>query len=208
VATALARVDASKYRTIVLGGAKPPENLPDNCVTTYGMTETGSGVFYNRIPLSGVETDIRDGVIHLRAPMLMRCYRDGTMPFDANGWFRTGDLGSFENGLITVFGREGDLIITGGENVWPEQVEDCLRQHPLISDVCVAGVPDPEWGHIVVAWVTTTDNNKLSLDAVRSFVKETLPAHCAPKAIVHISEIPRTPLGKPKRAELVSSYKN
>ncbi len=206
VATALARVDASKFRTIVLGGAKPPSELPENCVTTYGMTETGSGVFYNRLPLHGVETDIRDGVIHLRAPMLMRCYRDGTIPFDANGWFRTGDLGSFEDGLITVYGREGDLIITGGENVWPEQVEDCLRQHPLISDVCVAGVPGPEWGHIVVAWVITSDSNQISLDTVRSFVKERLPAHCAPKAIVQVSEIPRTSLGKPKRAELVANY--
>lgn len=208
VATALARVDASKFRTIVLGGAKPPENLPLNCVTTYGMTETGSGVFYNRKPLHNVETDIRDGVIYLRAPMLMRCYRDGTQPFDSEGWFRTGDLGSFDNGIITVFGREGDLIITGGENVWPEHVEECLRRHPSITDVCVAGVPDTEWGQQVVAWITTRDNSGLLLDDVRSFVKESLPAHCAPKAIVHIAEIPRTSLGKPKRAELVSRFSN
>lgn len=205
VATALARVNANRYRTIVLGGSRPPENLPINCVTTYGMTETGSGVFYNRQPLDGVEVDIRDGVIHLRAPMLMRGYRNSPTPIDADGWFRTGDLGSFENGLITVFGREGDLIITGGENVWPETVEDRLRQHPLIADVCVAGVNDNEWGQAVTAWVVSRDSQLLSLEDVRSFVKETLPSHCAPKAVVHVKEIPRTALGKPRRSDLVAT---
>lgn len=205
VATALSRVDPSRYRTIVLGGSRPPAHLPDNCVTTYGMTETGSGVFYNRAPLEGVETEIRDGVICLRAPMLMRGYRNASAPIDADGWFRTGDLGTYENGLISVFGREGDLIITGGENVWPEQVEDRLRQHERIADVCIAGVEDPEWGHIVSTWVVTSDNNDISLDEIRAFVKETLPAHCAPKVVTLVSEIPRTSLGKPKRSELVAS---
>lgn len=205
VATALARVNPSRYRTIVLGGARPPENLPSNCVTTYGMTETGSGVFYNRIPLDGVEVDVRDNVIHLRAPMLMRGYRNSVAPIDSDGWFRTGDLGSFDNGLITVFGREGDLIITGGENVWPEAVEERLRQHPNISDVCVAGVQDIEWGQSVTAWIVTQDSEPLTLEDIRSFVKETLPAHCAPKAVIHVHEIPRTALGKARRSDLVAS---
>lgn len=205
VATALARVDPHRYRTIVLGGARPPAHLPDNCVTTYGMTETGSGVFYNRVPLAGVETDIRQGVIYLRAPMLMRAYRNALNPFDEDGWFRTGDLGSFENGLITVFGREGDLIITGGENVWPEQVEERLYQHPNIADACVAGVDDNEWGQIVTAWIVFHNNTQVSLDEIRSFVKETLPAHCAPKLVVPTTTIPRTALGKPRRSELVTT---
>lgn len=206
VTTALQRVDPSRFRTIVLGGARPPEHLPDNCVTTYGMTETGSGVFYNRTPLRGVETEIREGVIYLRAPMLMRGYRNAPTPIDSNGWFRTGDLGSFEDGLITVFGREGDLIITGGENVWPEQVEDRLLQHPDITDVCVAGVQDNEWGQKVVAWIVSKNSTELSLDHIRSFVKDSLPAHCAPKDVVMITEVPRTALGKPRRSHLAESY--
>lgn len=208
VPTALARVDADRYRTIVLGGSRPPENLPDNCVTTYGMTETGSGVFYNRCPLPGVDVDIRDGVIYLRAPMMMRGYRNAETAIDPDGWFRTGDLGSFENNLITVFGREGDLIITGGENVWPETVEERLRQHPNITDVCVAGVSDNEWGQVVTAWVVPKDSTCPTLDDIRGFVKETLPAHCAPKALIYVPEIPRTALGKPRRSELVASLKN
>lgn len=208
VSTALARVDADRYRTIVLGGSRPPQNLPENCVTTYGMTETGSGVFYNRTPLSGVEVEIRDGVIHLRAPMLMRGYRNAASALDSDGWFRTGDLGSFENNLITVFGREGDLIITGGENVWPETVEERLRQHPDITDVCVAGVSDNEWGQVVTAWVVPKDSTQPTLDDIRGFVKETLPAHCAPKALICVSEIPRTALGKPRRSELITLLQN
>ena len=203
VSTALQRVNASKYRKIVLGGSKPPPIRPNNCVTTYGMTETGSGVVYDGIPLDGVEIEVREGMIWLRCPMLMRAYRDGTQPFDAGGWYRTGDLGSFSNGVLTVEGREGDLIITGGENVWPEQVEQILMSHPNITDACVAGVPDPEWGHAVHAWIVTTHN--ISLNAVRGHVKETLPAYCAPKEVHIVSAIPRTALGKPQRAQLVVS---
>jgi O-succinylbenzoic acid--CoA ligase len=204
VSTALQRVDSSLFRTIVLGGAKPPADRPSNTVTTYGMTETGSGVVYDGIPLDGVEIEIRDSVIHLRAPMLMRGYRDGTSPIDSEGWLRTGDIGSFENGILRVEGREGDLIITGGENVWPESVEDVLRSHPHITDVCIAGVPDAEWGHAVTAWIVT-DGTTVTLETIRNYVKEQLPSHCAPRAVIEIGEVPRTALGKPKRAELINS---
>ena len=208
VSTALQRVDASLFRTIVLGGARPPKVRPPNTVTTYGMTETGSGVVYDGIPLEGVEIRIVDNVIELRAPMLFRSYRDGSRPITSDGWFRTGDIGTFDGTQLVVEGREGDLIITGGENVWPEQVEDCLRQHPKVADVCVAGVRDATWGHSVTAWVVTRDDVTLTLDEAREFVKESLPAHCAPHALVAVSEIPRTALGKPKRSELVTQFEN
>ena len=205
VATALRQVDPSRYRTIVLGGARAPADRPSNCVVTYGLTESGSGVVYDRVPLDGVEVEIRDGVIHLRAPMLLRAYRDGSVPLDAHGWFRTGDMGEFVDGLLTVHGREGDLIITGGENVWPEQVEDALRTHPSVVDVCVAGVPDDHWGHVVTAWVVAAPDTALSLEELREHTKETLPAYCAPKRVIGVDRIPRTALGKPRRAELVDS---
>jgi len=204
VATALQRVNPSLFRSIVLGGSKPPASLPDNCIVTYGLTETGSGVVYNRTPLTGVEIDIRDGIIWLRAPMLLRCYRDGHSPLDNSGWFRTGDMGTFQNGLLNVEGREGDLIISGGENVWPERVEDVLGTHPSIADVCVGGVPDAQWGHAVTAWVVLHDGHTLNLSEAREFVKSTLPAHCAPQALHVVTSIPRTALGKPKRAELIA----
>ena len=135
--------------------------------------------------------------------MLLRAYRDGHQPLDAHGWLRTGDIGSIDNGILSVHGREGDLIITGGENVWPERVEERIAQHPSIVDVCVAGVDDPEWGQAVAAWVVTTQD--ISLDTLRNFVKETLPAHFAPKYLSIVAHLPRTSLGKLRRAELVNS---
>lgn len=204
VSTALQRVDSSFYRTIVLGGAKPPVTRPANTVTTYGMTETGSGVVYDGIPLEGVEIDIRDSIIYLRAPMLMRQYRDGSTPIDAGGWLRTADIGTFSNGILSVEGREGDLIISGGENVWPDAVEDVIRTIPQVLDVCVGGVPHPEWGHAVTAWIVV-DNSEVSLEFLRDHVKQTLPAFCAPQSIHVVREIPRTALGKPRRSELIAA---
>lgn len=204
VATALRRVDPSAYRVIVLGGSRAPEQLPPNCVTTYGMTETGSGVVYDGVPLRGVEIDIRDGIIHVRSPMNMRAYRNAPSPFTADGWLRTGDVGSFgEDGVLSVHGREGDLVITGGENVWPEAVESVLETMAGIDECCVAGVPDPEWGQAVHVFVVSADPP--SLESVREHVKTSLPAHCAPKQIHVVGSIPRTALGKPRRHELVAA---
>lgn len=205
VATALQRVDPTLFRTIVLGGSRPPADRPTNCVVTYGMTETGSGIVYDSRPLDGVEIDTRDSVIHVRAPMLMRGYRNGPAAIDQDGWFRTGDLGEFDNGILAVHGREGDLIITGGENVWPERVEESLLAHPHVLDACVAGVQDAEWGQAVTAWIVTDDDRAVTLDAMRDHVKQTLPSYCAPRAVHVVSDIPRTALGKPRRAELIAS---
>lgn len=203
VATALQRVDASRFRTIVLGGSRPPADRPPNCVATYGMTETGSGVVYDGRPLTGVEIDIRGGIIHLRAPMLMRAYRNAPSIIDADGWLRTGDMGSVAaDGSLTVHGREGDLIITGGENVWPEAVESAVGTMPAVVDCCVVGVPDPEWGQAVHVFVVS--DSPPALESVREHVKQTLPAHCAPKAVHAVGAIPRTALGKPRRSELVA----
>lgn len=205
VATALARIDASLVRTVVLGGARPPAARPPNCVVTYGMTETGSGVVYDGVPLEGVEIDIRDGLVHVRCPMLLRTYRDGTDPRDNNGWFCTGDVGVFADGRLVVHGRAGDMIVTGGEKVWPDEVESVIAALPSVEDVCVAGVPDPEWGDAVHAWIIPRKGAAPSLDEVRNHVKKTLPPWCAPRTIHLVSEIPRTALGKPVRTALVSS---
>ncbi len=124
------------------------------------MTETGSGVVYDGVPLDGVEVRIDDGAeVWLRGPMLMRCYRDGSRPFDADGWLPTGDLGRWlDDGRLHVDGRRGDLIITGGENVWPEAVEAILTSHPAVADAMVHGVDDDEWGQVVEAVIVPRRN--------------------------------------------------
>ena len=201
VATALARIDTSLFRTILLGGSSAPDNLPSNVITTYGMTETGGGVVYNGKPLDTVEIKIVDGEIHLRCPMLMRAYRDDqTIPLE-DGWYATGDIGEMDNnGKLSVYGRQTDLIITGGENVWPSTVENSLTSHPIVSQVVVRGMPDTTWGQRVVAYVVLNDSTQTSdaklLSDLREHVKQTLPAFCAPQQIVVLAEIPRTSLGK------------
>jgi O-succinylbenzoic acid--CoA ligase len=205
VPTALARIDARWFRLVVLGGAHPPEDRPPNTVTTYGMTETGSGVVYDGVPLDGVDVRIDDtGEIHLRGPMLLRCYRDGSRPLDPEGWLATGDLGRWRpDGRLHVDGRRGELIITGGENVWPEPVEAVLRAHPAVADVAVTGRPDPEWGQRVTAVVVPADPTAPpTLERLRAHVKEALPAFCAPRSLVLVDSIPRTALGKVRRTAL------
>lgn len=207
VATALGRINAALFRTILLGGSAAPNSLPNNVVSTYGLTETGSGVVYDGVPLDGVEIQLSPGgEIQIKAPMLGRCYRDGSPIIAIDGWLHTGDIGEFaKDGRLVVHGRRGDLIITGGENVWPQQVEDKLGRHPRIREVVVRGVSDPTWGHQVVAWVTTLDGEPITLDELRNWVKNSLPAYCAPKVVHVMTALPRTSSGKVDVNRLLSS---
>jgi O-succinylbenzoic acid--CoA ligase len=204
VATALGRIDPSGYRTVLLGGGPAPVSAPDNVVVTYGLTETGSGVVYDGVPLEGVEVEsAADGSIRVRGPMLARAYRDGSDPTDDEGWLVTGDLGRWADGRLVVEGRRDDLIITGGENVWPEPVEDVLRRLPQVSDVAVTGRDDPEWGQRVVAHVVPCDAGAPpSLDELRTAVGETLSRWHAPRELVVRPSLPRTSSGKLRRADL------
>ncbi|HZX56633.1 MAG TPA: AMP-binding protein [Ilumatobacteraceae bacterium] len=204
VATAMRRIDTDLFRKIVLGGSRPPEDLPGNVVTTYGMTETGSGVVYDGKPLDGVEIDIDEhGEIHLRCPMLFRSYRDGSCPL-VDGWFATGDLGEFAaDGRLVVLGRRGDVINTGGEKVWPAHVEAVIAADPSVAGVAVAGVDDEEWGQRVVAWIVPAESSSLpTLDSIRSYVAASLPMYMAPREIRLVDALPTTSSGKVLRREL------
>ena len=208
VATALRRIDPTLFRVIVLGGATPPEVLPPNVIATYGMTETGSGIVYDGRPLDGVEVaiDDDDGTILVKGPMLLRCYRDGIDPKHSGGWLTTGDVGEIDDdGRLIVHGRRGDLIITGGENVWPEPVEEVLATVAGVADVAVAARDDPEWGQRVVAFVVPEPGGPPTLDALRAAVKDVLAAHAAPRELVLVDEVPRTALGKVRRSALPGS---
>jgi len=210
VATALARTDTSGFRAVLVGGATPPDRLPDNAVTTYGMTETGSGVVYDGLALDGVELRIGDGhlgaggEILVRAPMLLRCYRDGSDPRLPGGWFPTGDAGRIEpDGTLAVFGRMAEVIVTGGEKVWPAPVEGLLANHPGIHEVAVWKRSDPEWGERVVAWVVPADPaHPPALHELRALVASSLAPWAAPRELEVVRSLPRTPSGKVRRAGL------
>ncbi len=203
VPTALGRIDAKLFRKILVGGSALPRSLPENVIGTYGMTESCGGVVYDGLPLSGVEARIDDdGGIELRSPTLLRCYRDGTDPKLAGGWYSTGDLGSIDRatGRLTVLGRVDDLIITGGEKVWPAEVEAVLVSDPGVVEAAVVGRPDAEWGQRVVAIVVPSDPaSPPALARLRVLVKERLGAHAAPKELELVDHLPRTALGKLRR---------
>ena len=206
VTSALQRIDAGLFRTILVGGQAPPAERPAHVVATYGMTETGSGIVYDGQPLDGVEVRIdHEGQILVRGPMLLRAYRDGTDPKDADGWYPTGDLGRLEGPRVAVHGRADDLIISGGQNVWPALVEDALRTHPAVQDVAVIGESDAEWGQRVVAVVVPVDwMAPPSVHALRDHAASTVPAYAAPKEVRFLRAIPRTSTGKVQRSTLTT----
>ncbi len=197
---------AAAYRRIVLGGSAPPDHVPAHVAVTYGMTETGSGVVYDGLPLDGVEVRIGErDEIELRGPMLLRSYRDGTDPRRDDGWLPTGDAGRLVEGRLEVHGRLRELIVTGGENVWPERVESILRVVPGVREVGVAGAPDPEWGERVVAFVVPdSPASPPTLEDLRVAVRESLGPWAAPRELVLAAALPRTALGKLRRAALGS----
>jgi O-succinylbenzoic acid--CoA ligase len=215
VPAALARIDATRWRVVLLGGSAMPAGLPANAVRTYGMTETGSGVVYDGRPLEGAEVRVEDGELAVRGPMLLRAYRtrfvagqdvspDGVDPRTPEGWFRTGDAGAVaDDGTVSVRGRIGDVIVTGGEKVWPEPVERILAGVPGVADIAVTGRDDPRWGQRVVALVVPTDPAlPPPLDGLRAAVREHLAPWAAPRELVLVEALPRTALGKVRRADL------
>lgn len=209
VPTALTRFDPSIFRRIVVGGAAPPATLPPNAVVSYGLTETGSAVAYDGVALPTAELRVREGEVEVRGPMLLRAYRGpeaDTDPRGPDGWFPTGDTGELDaEGRLVVHGRRGDLIITGGENVWPVAVERVLETHPAVREVAVTGRVDPTWGRRVVAVVVPADpTHPPTLEDLRDYVKRELPAFAAPRELVLRDALPRIGIGKIARSELLT----
>jgi acyl-CoA synthetase (AMP-forming)/AMP-acid ligase II len=133
--------------------------------------------------------------------MLFRRYRGDparTAAVLRDGWLRTGDLGRVgADGRLTVLGRADDLIISGGTNVHPDEVEATLATHPGVAEVAVAGRPDPEWGQRVVAFVVPRDPaGPPTLAELRAFARQRLAAAKAPHELVVVRSLPRGPSGK------------
>jgi O-succinylbenzoic acid--CoA ligase len=210
VPTALHRLSpevVARFRLIVLGGQAPPATLPPNVVTTYGMTETGSGLVYDGRPLDGAECRVVAGEIQVRGPMLLRCYRDGRDPKGRDGWLATGDAGEIRpDGTLSPYGRLSEMIISGGENIWPSAVEAVIGRHSAVREVAVAGVPDPEWGERVVAYVVPQDGAGTPpeplLQALRELVSNEIAAYAAPRQLILVDSLPRTAIGKVQRERL------
>jgi malonyl-CoA/methylmalonyl-CoA synthetase len=160
-------------------------------------------------PLPGVELRLGEGgEIELRGPNVFGGYwrrPDATAAaFTPDGWFRTGDIGEHDpDGYLRLVGRARELIITGGLNVYPREVEDVLLQHPAVAEVAVAGVSDAEWGEVVTAWVVSAPTaTRPAAAELTGFVAERLARFKCPRRVVFVDVLPRNALGKVLRHEL------
>jgi O-succinylbenzoic acid--CoA ligase len=167
-------------------------------VTTYGMSETCGGCVYDGRPLDRVDLTVGDdGLIRVKGPVLLSGYRSGEpVPRDGD-WFVTSDLGELSGGRLRVLGRADDVINTGGEKVVAGAVAGVLAGHPEVADVAVIGLPDPEWGEVVMAAVVPADPSRPpTLQQLRAYSADRLPAYAAPRRLCLLPRLPLLPNGK------------
>lgn len=187
----------------------------------YGMTESASMVTYNHYyrhlvgsvgtPVGSVEVQIRDpegnpveqgreGEICIRGRNIMSGYLnrpEATRAAFWGEWFRSGDIGFIDDsGYLFIVDRIKDLIITGGENVYPREIEEVLYAFPEISECAVIGLPDKEWGERVTAMIVPATGCTVDIEGLKSALKKKLSAYKVPKAYTIVEELPKSPSGK------------
>jgi malonyl-CoA/methylmalonyl-CoA synthetase len=163
------------------------------------------------LPLPGVELRLAggsEGEVLLRGPNVFGGYWANPAAtaeaFDPGGWFRTGDLGSFdERGYLRIEGRSKELIITGGYNVHPREVEELLLEHPGVAEAAVVGVPSEEWGEQVAAFVVPADPAAPPApEELLAYAAERLAGFKRPRVLRYLDALPRNALGKVLKQEL------
>ncbi|MDR2155994.1 MAG: AMP-binding protein [Burkholderiaceae bacterium] len=169
------------------------------------------GVTVALLDEQGAEVGIGEvGEICVQGPLLMSGYlhqEAQTAEVLRGGWLHTGDLGRREgDGLYYIVGRKKDMIISGGFNVYPREVEDALTQHPAVCAAAVFGIPHPKWGEAVTAAVVLHPAAKASAAELIEFVRQRKGPVCAPKALFFIDAIPLTALEKPDKKTLIERY--
>jgi acyl-CoA synthetase (AMP-forming)/AMP-acid ligase II len=208
-----------------LAGRLPPVlgRLP---LVRYGTTESGLNVSNPvadprgdtiGMPLPGVLVRIfadggadpgADGEIQLRGPHVFSGYWNDPAAtgaaFTPDGWFRTGDIGAVDpaTGHLVIRGRTKEMIISGGLNVYPREVEIALEGHPSVAEAAVAGVPDERWGERVTAWVVLRDGHDFDEAALIAHARTLLAGYKCPKRVFRLAALPRNQLGKIVRSEL------
>jgi malonyl-CoA/methylmalonyl-CoA synthetase len=149
-----------------------------------------------------------DGEIQVRGPHVFHGYAGSpsatAAAFTADGWFRTGDIGRLDPGTghLEIRGRIKEMIITGGLNVYPREVETVLEEHPSVAEAAVAGLPHPHWGEQVTAWVTLRPGHDFDEAALIAHARTALAGYKTPKRIYLLPALPRTSLGKLQRTAL------
>ena len=201
-----APLDPLLFQTIANEAGQSP-------VERYGMSETvmltSNPIRGKRkpgsvgLPLPGVDIRLEEGNgVEVRGPNVFSGYwnRPDVDAFTHDGWFRTGDVGRFdEDGYLYLVGRASDLIITGGYNVYPREVEDVIRDIPGIADIAVVGIPDATWGERVVAFYVSHLPADVNEELARELLASKLATFKHPRRWVRMAELPRNAMGKVRR---------
>jgi len=198
----------------------------------YGLTESASAVTYNHYyrhvigsvgtTVPGVEVEIRDkdgnrmkqgqeGEICILGHNITKGYlnnpEETSSAFWGDGWFRSGDVGVLDkDGYLYIVDRIKDMIITGGENVYPREVEEVLYTRQEVEGCAVVGVPDKEWGERVTAFIAPKPGQNVVPEELKTFLKTRLSAFKVPKEYIILSELPKSPAGKILKRELKKKY--
>jgi O-succinylbenzoic acid--CoA ligase len=186
-------------KAVLVGGAALSQSLRNQAelagikvITTYGMTETCGGCVYEGTALEGVEIKIQNGKICIKGPVLAASITLN------DGWFETNDLGEFENDQLIVIGRDDDVIISGGENLSLNIVENSLSlRFPDIQFAAFAA-EDPQWGQSLQIAVVGT----ISDDQIARHLEKDLGGFAKPKGIHHMTSLPLLGIGKIDRKSL------
>jgi malonyl-CoA/methylmalonyl-CoA synthetase len=221
--------DLSGVRVFVCGSAPLPPALFERCakllgqapVERYGITEGGIVVTNpykgprqaGRVgyPFPGVEVRLGElDEVQLKGGQVFSGYWRNPQAtreaFTDDGWLRTGDIGEIgDDGSLAIRGRIKELIITGGFNVYPREVELVLEEHPSVHEVAVCGVPSEKWGEEVTAFVVPSGSALLSEKEVIAFAHERLASYKCPKRVITVQSLPRNAMGKVQRSALTSS---
>jgi malonyl-CoA/methylmalonyl-CoA synthetase len=223
--------ELARLRLCVSGSAPLPAQLfarieelsGQRVLERYGMTETLMTVSNPHdgerrpgtvgLPLPGVELrlagDAARGEILVRGPMVFGGYwrNPGATAevLDADGWMHTGDVGELDDaGYLRIVGRTRELIISGGYNVYPREVEDVLGAHPGVAEAAVVGTPSEEWGEVVTAFVVRADAG-LTVDALTAHARERLAPYKVPRDVRFVASLPRNAMGKVVKQSLVAA---
>jgi len=224
--------DTSSLRVVTLSGSALPPSLAtkfmdefgDVLYSLYGSTEvayvsiaqpsdlraapSSAGRLVRGVNVRLVDDDDNDvepgstGRIFAGSSAAFEGYTNGDDKARLGGLTSTGDVGRFENGRLFVEGRDDDMIVSGGENVFPAEVEDCLHQHADVADVAVVGVEDERFGQALVAHVVLRDGAGVGANELRAHVKSKLANYKVPREIVLLDELPRNETGKVLKREL------
>jgi long-chain acyl-CoA synthetase len=202
-----------------------------NIHEAYGMTESASMVTYNHYyrhvvgsvgtPVNLVEIALRSpegipletgwqGEICIRGPNIAKGYLhhpEETRTAFREGWFRSGDIGMIdEDGYLYIVDRLKDMIITGGENVYPREVEELLYTHSDVQECAVVGLPDPEYGERVTAIIVARQGKRPDAPGLKAFLKSRLTGFKIPKDYIFVAELPKNNAGKLLKREIRKRY--